>query len=526
MAAKRKVRNSKAKRKPAPKLQRPKVNYFQCSDRQLLILTGLTALGYFLYTFVFDGYYQHEELSHFLSMVGFWDNPNSVIGNWAKPGYKVLYAIPALAGERVVIILNCLVGAFCCYFVYRIAEKQGLKYPLVAFFCLALQPMWIQVISRSYSEVPTALFYVLTLYFFKDKRYVLAALCLSYAAFIRQETYPIIVVLGIYLLSKKEWLAFLALGIFPFIDNLWGGLVNDDPFYLYNMTIGFAADIKAIYPRQGGQHRFVTSMVVHGAVCVSLFIAYFTLYFNKKFKLDYATLLMFSIYFLEHMTFTIQSLNLGPATGDNLRYMIVICPFIALIAGITLEKYMNLKTVSFKIIAVLAVYLFLILLFMTYHHNNIVLTQERYLLPFVAALAIVLVLLLKMSKQLKLTLIVLLLVADAFIFIRPFRLRDDVEALVIKDMVEYIEQEKPNLENTIWTNHIFVRYQVLSLTDDGNLSKKSEFRKGDLIVWDSHYTKRFTGLEHTYFVDKPDQFKVFYYKQVPRRFAIIIFEKL
>lgn len=520
MSAKRPQR---ANRKPQNKVKPKATNYFRCDQRQLLILTGLTALGYFLYSFVFDGFYQHDEVGHFLGMVDFWNNPNGMLDNWSKPGYKVLYAIPALGGKYVVTFLNCLISAFCCYFVYRIAEKQGLKYPLVVFFCLAFQPMWIQLSFRYYSEVPTALLYVLTLFFFKERKYILAALCLSYAAFIRQETYPIILVLGIYLLSKKQWLAFLALGTFPFIHNLWGALVNGDPLFLYNMTVGFAADAKATYPRQGGQHRFVTSMVVHGAVCVSLFIAYFTSYFSKKFKFDYAILLMFSIYFLEYTVFTIQSLSFGPAVGDNLRYMIVIAPFIALIAGIALEKYMTLKTVNLKTIAGLGIYLFLVLLFMTYHHNNIVLTQARYLLPFIAALLTILVLLLKMEKQLKLSLIVLLMVADAFIFIRPLRVEG--EDLVIKNTVAYIRDNKPNFKNKIWTTHALLKYFAEPL-NHASLSKTDLIKTGDLVVWESHYSKRFAGLEHTYFVDKPDQYKVFYYKQIPQRFAIIVFEKL
>ena len=183
MTAKRKARNYKAKDKVTNKRYQPGTNYFQCNHRQLLILTGLTSLGYFLYSFTFDGFYQHDEVAHFLGMMDFWNNPNGILDNWSKPGFKVLYAVPALGGKHVVTFLNCLISGFCCYFVYRIAERQGLKYPLVVFFCLALQPMWIQIGFRHYAEIPMTLLYVLTLYFFKDKRYILSALCLSYAFF-------------------------------------------------------------------------------------------------------------------------------------------------------------------------------------------------------------------------------------------------------------------------------------------------------------------------------------------------------
>ena len=499
-------------------------NYFLCNQQHLLLLTGFIALGYFIFSFVFDGFYQHDEVGHFLSMQNFWSHPNGILSNWAKPGYKLLYAIPALGGKYVVIIFNCLIAAFTCYFTYRISEKQGLKYPLIVFLMLALQPMWVQITHRHYAEVPTAFIYVLVLFFFKDKKYFLSALCLSYACFIRQESYPIALVLGIYLLSKKEWLAFLALGIFPFVHNLWGGLSNGDPLFLYNMIVGTSESIKTMFPRQGGQHYFVTSMVVFGPVIISLFVAYFAQYINTKFKIDYDILTMFSIYFLEHVVFSIQSLDIGPATGGNLRYMIVVSPFLALIAGISLEKFMNLKSINFKIYLVLGIYLILVLVFMTYHHNNIVLIpQKRYIFPFLAALSTIIVLLIKMESQLKLGLMTALIILSTVIFIKPLKMHG--EDLAIKNTVDYIKQHKPDFENQIWTSHALLKYFVDPL-DWKNLGDTTHIQKGDLVVWESHYSKRFTGLEHTDFLNKTKQYKVFYYKQIPRRFAIIVFEKL
>ena len=103
---------------------------------KLLMLTVLVAAVYCLYSLFSKGLYQHDEAAHFLNMRTFWHDPNAILGNWAKTGYKILFVPIALLGPTAVLIANCLVSAFCCYFAYRLAETLNSDMPLLAFIFL------------------------------------------------------------------------------------------------------------------------------------------------------------------------------------------------------------------------------------------------------------------------------------------------------------------------------------------------------------------------------------------------------
>src|SRR5512141_2429278 len=134
---------------------------FTLSERQLWLLTAATAAVYAIYSLFSDGFYQHDEIAHYLNMVDFWGDPKAILGNWAKPGFKLLYVLPALGGHVPVLLLNCAISALACYVAYKTAQKLGSAYPLFAFLLLAFQPMWLQLSFRTYSEPISALLLLL-----------------------------------------------------------------------------------------------------------------------------------------------------------------------------------------------------------------------------------------------------------------------------------------------------------------------------------------------------------------------------
>ena len=501
------------------------INYFRLSDLQLLILTVLVALAYFAYSFASDGFYQHDEIGHFFSMQDFWTNPNSILSNWAKPGYKILYALPVLGGIQVVTFTNCLFAAASCFIVYRLAEKEKLKYPLLAFYYWLVSRCGFRLLIAIMPKIPTAFIYLLALFFFQDKKYILAALIVSFSCFIRQESYFIAFALGLFLLFRKQWLAFLMLGVFPILHAVWGALSSGDPLFLVNMVLKTSGSYAALYPRQGGDHYFLMSITVFGAVATALFGLYFAVYSGKKFKLHYAILALFGIFFMEHVVFNTKFLNFGPSTGGNLRYLTTVSPFLALIGGIALEKYFDLeKKAKTKVILLLSVYLVVVLFFMTYKHNNIVLLQDqRDILPFVLSLATVLIVLLAMQKTVKVWLISVLLIFNIYLVVKPFPLSE--EDILLKNTALYLEKDADLSRKQVWARHTLIAYfgQNLKTNNKFNKDNLDQIPKGDLIVWESHYLQR--EIDYTFFTENAQVYKAVYYKQ-GSRFAVIVFEKL
>lgn len=82
------------------------------STKLALILTLIAACLYFAFSFVSEGFYQQDEAVHYVSMKRFWFNPNRILSNWEKPGFKLIYALPSLLGVYFVTFFNCLLAAF------------------------------------------------------------------------------------------------------------------------------------------------------------------------------------------------------------------------------------------------------------------------------------------------------------------------------------------------------------------------------------------------------------------------------
>jgi hypothetical protein len=237
-----------------------------------LSLTAAAMLIYVFWSSKSDGFYQHDEAGHFLGMLAFWQDPGSILGNWAKFGYKLMYVIPAkLGGAGLVIVMNCLLAAGSALFIGLALQAQKSKYAIAGFLLVALQPLWLNLSFRNYSEIPTAFLLALAYYLHIRKKPLLAMLCVSYICTIRQEFYLVLGVYGLVLLFQKKWVAAFAGALFPIIQNFYGAYyTQNDYLYLYHQIAGQSQDLAKTYARQGGEHYFLTAMVIFGPIPVVL----------------------------------------------------------------------------------------------------------------------------------------------------------------------------------------------------------------------------------------------------------------
>jgi 4-amino-4-deoxy-L-arabinose transferase-like glycosyltransferase len=138
--------------------------HFKVNNLTLWLCTLAVALFYAFYSTRSNGFYQQDEAGHFISMLDFWHQPNIILSNWAKPGYKLIYVVPTLLGKNAVRILNCIFAAMTGFLAYRIAEKLGSNRPMIAFLLLITQPLWVSLSFRNYSEIPSAFLLALAVY--------------------------------------------------------------------------------------------------------------------------------------------------------------------------------------------------------------------------------------------------------------------------------------------------------------------------------------------------------------------------
>jgi hypothetical protein len=509
------------------------------SPTQLLLLTGLTTGLYIAFSFFSDGFYQHDEAAHFINMRTFWFNPNAILGNWPKPGYKLLYVIPALAGPFAVLSLNAIFSAFTAFFCYKIAEKLSFKLPLLTFVLMATQPLWIQLAFRNYSEIPTAfLLSVSAWLFYRNEKndWWFVGLVLSYLTLLRQEFYVIAFCYALFVLVQKKWKLIFVLPLFPILIHIWGWMATDDPLYLLTSTFGTAETYKDAYPRLGFDHYFKMMIVITGPIVLAGFFLSLPGIIKEKLKHPLMPLLVVSlVYFGLHTLFNWQAFKIGTSTGGNLRYMLVISPLLAVLATAGFESVKN-ESKDILSMIIIVVFAFVTLVFLSYGNNNIGFTQEKDYSALLALIVFSAVFFLMKSSKVKWGIILGIQLVFMLISVKPYS--KSTEDAVMQQVVKWAESQHLFEKPTMTQHTLFYYYhgKVQQEFEGGNQNTFTEetikeAKPGTIIFWDSHYSYRPqlrpTSVNYTWFLDRPNEFKVLKQFISPdKRFGVFIFEKL
>ncbi len=518
---------------PTSKYKNTPITSFEQQHRSLLILAGLAAILYFLFGFSSNGFYQHDEAAHYLSMRGFWNDPGSVLTNWAKPGFKLLYALPSLAGPVAVQLVNAAVAGFTCYLTALIARQLGVQMSWLAFGLLALQPFWIMLSFRNYSELLSAAILAGAVLLHLRSRYGWAALVFGYLMLVRQELYPVWGIYLIWLIWKREWKGGLLLLIWPLIHNFWGALVSGDPLYLYHALTGTTEQIKDAWPRQGGEHYFLMALTVWGAIATTLLLCYFFLAIRRKVSMHWFVVAPMVLYFLAHVAFNIQTFKLGPSTGGNLRYLIVIAPLVSALGAVALQSVAELDKRNL-LLYILIPFALATAIFLTYEHNLIKFTAERSYVPFVLVLLISVLLLLPIPARALSYSILSLSVFFLPFTLRPIKLNEEdkaVQQAAKWGKAEGIEERPALAAHTLF--YYFLgkdAHEMQGWAKTISDSTVSALPKGGYVVWDSHYSYRpqlnAKTLNYEYFTKQPQKFKlVREFVARDQSFGVLVFEK-
>lgn len=509
----------------------------QVSVKMLLGLTAAVTLFYFLFSFASQGFYQQDEANHFTSMLRFWHDPNSVLGNWAKPGYKVIYALPALLGQGFVTFVNALFAGFTCFFVAQAARLQGRANPVLAFAIMATLPLWMALAFRNYSEIPSAFMLAVALYGHYARRYWLAAILIGYVCTIRQEFYPVAVVYFGWLAMRRQVLPALLLGLAPLLQNLWGYSASGDPLYLLTSITGTSSAIADLYPRQGFDHYFKTSMVIYGPAAVLLMVVYLSIGFQDKKKLEWAPLVAFWGYFLINCLINFQGRAIGPSTGGNLRYLLVVAPALALIAADAVQLFNELPNGRrFRLALPVIGLALLTLIFLNYKHNFIKLQDERDPKPFLGLVLFTVLLYFTANRKDQVAWLSGGLVILALMNVRPVPLAAEDKAC--KQLADWFKNDGTLKGRPMLVEHPMFYYYTGTTEYDYAPKAKPVIKpnidsaaKGTIIIWDSHYTfrpnRRKEDVNYDYFENQPQQFRrLQQFVSDDQGFGAMVYEKL
>lgn len=502
----------------------------------MLGISLVVALGYYFYSTKSTGMYQQDEAGHFTSMLTIWHAPEKVLNNWAKPGYKVLYAIPALGGKSVVVFLNCLLAALSGFFAYKAAEKQGASTPMLAFLLLVSQPLWVELAFRNYSEIPSAFLLSLAYYFWVAEKPLLSALLASYICTIRQEFLPIAGLFGIALLFRKQFIPAFSLALFPILQHIWGWLTFNDPLFLYNQIFGMSKELADIYPRKGFDHYLKTSVVIFGASAVTYLVAYIAAKWTNKKQPDWFLLVPIVFYILLNCLFNWQGRSIGPSTGGNLRYLLFVSPLIAVAGALAWDEVRKSKNII-PIIVTLVVLALLVAAFMNYKHNYIELTEEKDTKPAIFTVLSAIVLFLGLRGWNRIATVGALGALIVLVNVRPKPMSEEDKTCQI--VANWYKQSAATFDTKpLLVEHPMIYYYVGRSPYDFPIEPKTMTKGhidsaavGTLILWDSHYSYRAKRNQNQYNVDtlaaQPARFKLVEQFVAPdQTFGVVAFEKI
>lgn len=238
------------------------------NDKQALLLTLLMGIISYVFSFNYTAFYQGEEGAQYMDALAFTHNlkfnHQALMGNWPKTGWKIIYGpIAVLFGKQGVLIANCLFASFAGFFSYKLASKIIERKTALPFVFLISQTLWFILCYKFYSEIPTAFLLVLGIYLFYCQNFIPAALTLSYVLLLRQEFVFIMPYFAVVLLKRRQWIAFVCLGLFSLIYNFIGFLQTGDLLYSIHESVKYSNMILGSAPSQGFDNFFVMSGAIY-----------------------------------------------------------------------------------------------------------------------------------------------------------------------------------------------------------------------------------------------------------------------
>ncbi|MBL4668845.1 MAG: hypothetical protein JKY30_06230 [Flavobacteriales bacterium] len=517
------------------------------SNLYLWLFTLILAIVYFTFSTFSDGFYMHDEPMYYVYAKDFFKDPISAFKGFQRIAYVIFLALPSFGGFTFLNFFNSVLGAISVMYSYKIIQKLGGKNSFLIFLFLGLQPLWFMLVFRNLSEFLAAFLLIMTLWNHLNKRYIYAALLLSYVAFTRIEYHTILGLYFILLVVKKQWIPALLTGTFTLLHNFLGFLMTDDLLYLPYKVLDYSERVSGSYPKRGFDHYFNMSNVIFGGVTLTLFITYLgnKIIYRKKPVWIITICALFLLFF--NCLINWQSVEIGAGNAGNLRYMIPILPLVGILAVLSVDDIVKFQR-KYLMLIFLVPFLVLVGVFLTYDHNFMSLLSEgeRYWLPLIFMTAVTVLIIMPLKRKhyvVAFSLLSLILVISGS---RTFEL--DNEDTTMKKAgrwyTKHIEQYG-NGESALFTENSRVACSHIlfyHFTDKGKMDFINppiiDFTKedtdgmkvGDLVVWESHYaykpTLRPTSQTYDFYDKSPNFEKIQYYQSKDKRFLVAFFRKI
>lgn len=504
-------------------------------EKYFWLIIPIFAVIYYIVSKSSSGFYQDDEMGHYLNMRDFWTHPGAILGNWPKTGYKLIMVLPSLMGYQGVLFFNSLIASVTVYMTYVLLREYKIKFAFFGALLLALQPLYFDLSFRSYAEIFSGLLFLLVIYFYKKDKLFISGLILGYIFTVRQEVALVGLILAVMFAMRKNYFAIISLGIFPLLYMFAGYLQSGDPMFIIN-EMKNVGEMDFGGANRGALHYLKVYIFIVGPICLALFLSgYFGFigknakeYF-KKYDLIY---IIFTLMFLVPVALMLKGVNPG-----TWRYLLPISPLAAFFAVVGLN---NIADAKFRNIYMgLTGFIALITLaFLSHTSNGLDVTEvsefTKILFLGIFFIATLVISRSNVQKYLNTVAIVGIILAAGYLAMNyePRKLNPENEAII--KIGEYVNTPEIKDKNVYYTNSNILffgdihgergkKFQTLNME---NLSKSP---KGSIIIWDTHYGYRpeyKKDVKLDVLKDSTNYRLLNQFMSTDRKFAAYAFEKL
>ena len=311
----------------------------------LLIIIGILS-------FLSEGYFGGaDNICHFHIARYAFRHHELFLNAWGRPLYTMLGAPFAHFGLQALKFMNVLLGVATGWLAWRICRRMKLEpsWPVMLF--VIFTPLYFMMVPTAMTEILFSFLLVLAVFLMAEKRFVAAAVVISFLPFARTEGYVLLAVFSFVLLAYRQFKAvlFLAAGIVIF--SIAGSFHFRDIFWLINQFPYPVTYHHPIYNKTGSLlHFFDARDYMLGLPLEILFV--FGLagivrdFFSKEPETRKNAAFFALVIFLPFAAyFALHSLLYWRAMGGSLgleRVMAAVLPLAAIIAFKGLIDYINL----------------------------------------------------------------------------------------------------------------------------------------------------------------------------------------
>lgn len=138
----------------------------EASDRWAGLALAICFLGTLQSAWLSDGVYHEDDLTHYLFARWVGHDARYLLDPWGRPGFTVLYCLPAMIGEPAAGLLagrlvSVVLSAATAWLTYLTARQLRLRHAWLAIPLLYAQPLFTHLSFTTLTETPLALYFAL-----------------------------------------------------------------------------------------------------------------------------------------------------------------------------------------------------------------------------------------------------------------------------------------------------------------------------------------------------------------------------